>query len=166
MIAFQLLVMKVLDNGLTAYTPRPGYKQFCRTIASSIKYVCALLAYLQPPSAICIHSIPSFDFLHQISAESNDVPMQKISSVNGYDKRIFFFFKLSFFNLQGKCPRTVWNLEDNSRPSWPRRGRPAAAGSRSNRPARSHLHPQQTCVREFTFNPLLYICRLLTYTQL
>lgn len=90
MIAFQLLVMKVLDNGLTAYTPRPGYKQFCRTIASSIKYVCALLAYLQLPSAICIHSIPSFDFLHQISAESNNVLMQKISSVNGYDKRIFF----------------------------------------------------------------------------
>jgi len=81
MIAFQLLMMKVLDNGLTAYTPRPGYKQFCRTIASSIKYVCALLACLQSPSAIFVHSIPFCNLLHQISAKSKNALMQKMSVV-------------------------------------------------------------------------------------
>ncbi|EGT35969.1 CBN-EPG-5 protein [Caenorhabditis brenneri] len=37
MIAFQLLLMKVLDNGLTSYS-QPGYKMFCKQIGISLKH--------------------------------------------------------------------------------------------------------------------------------
>eukprot|EP00081_Caenorhabditis_elegans_P015663 NP_495343.1 Ectopic P granules protein 5 [Caenorhabditis elegans] len=37
MIAFQLLLMKILDNGLTSYS-QPGYKMFCKQIGISLKH--------------------------------------------------------------------------------------------------------------------------------
>ncbi|CAI5441757.1 unnamed protein product [Caenorhabditis angaria] len=37
MVAFQLLLMKILDNGLTNYS-KPGYKSFCKQIGISLKH--------------------------------------------------------------------------------------------------------------------------------
>ncbi|CAI2343668.1 unnamed protein product [Caenorhabditis sp. 36 PRJEB53466] len=37
MVAFQLLLMKILDNGLTSYA-KPGYKVFCKQIGISLKH--------------------------------------------------------------------------------------------------------------------------------
>ncbi|KAF1766342.1 hypothetical protein GCK72_006299 [Caenorhabditis remanei] len=37
MVAFQLLLMKILDNGLTSYS-QPGYKMFCKQIGISLKH--------------------------------------------------------------------------------------------------------------------------------
>ncbi|CAD6195314.1 unnamed protein product [Caenorhabditis auriculariae] len=45
LVAFQLLLMKILDNGLTTYA-RPGYKMFCKQIGNSLR---------QSVREICVH---------------------------------------------------------------------------------------------------------------